>query len=114
MTEAAISSLSDSDCDQGFYLQVEAGRVDHANHAGNLYRTVTDGQGVRGMPWPKRYAERTNAAEETLIVGQTADHEHALAFNGYCGRGSSIIGLCREIDDETAPTMPITNLPPTD
>ena len=36
--------------------------------------------------------------EETLII-VTADHEHAIALNGYCGRGSAITGLCMEINE---------------
>lgn len=35
--------------------------------------------------------------EETLIIS-TADHGHAIAYNGYCGRGSPVTGLCMKID----------------
>ena len=93
MTRAAIAYLQAAGGENGFYLEVEAGRVDHANHAGNLYRTLTDGAA---------FAEAVSVADEltddadTLII-VTADHEHAIAFNGYCGRGSSIVGLCMEI-----------------
>ena len=94
MTAAAIKALSAKGGDNGFFLQVEAGRVDHANHAGNLARTVAD---------QKAFADAVAMADEltddadTLIV-VTADHEHAIAFNGYCGRGSDILGLCMKID----------------
>ena len=27
---------------KGFYLMVEGGRIDHAHHAGNAYRALTD------------------------------------------------------------------------
>ncbi|MBT8476092.1 MAG: alkaline phosphatase [Alphaproteobacteria bacterium] len=94
MTGAAIAALQAKAGDNGFFLQVEAGRVDHANHAGNLARVVRD---------QKAFADAVAMADEmtddadTLIV-VTADHEHALAFNGYCGRGSNILGLCMGID----------------
>lgn len=88
MTEAAIKTLSSNE--QGFYLSIEGGRVDHANHDGNLYRTVSDGKAFADAI--AKAVEMTNA-EDTLII-VTADHEHAIAFNGYCGRGSNILGLC--------------------
>ena len=93
MTAKAIEILGRNE--DGFYLAIEAGRVDHANHAGNLARVVRDGAA---------FAEAVAVADEmtddadTLIV-VTADHEHAIAFNGYCGRGSDILGLCMQIDE---------------
>ncbi|WP_068088820.1 alkaline phosphatase [Polycladidibacter stylochi] len=92
MVEASINALKDNE--NGFFLQVEAGRVDHANHAGNLYRVLTDG--VAFADAVAKAAEMTSA-EDTLII-VTADHEHAIAFNGYCGRGTPIHGLCYDID----------------
>ncbi|AUJ63303.1 alkaline phosphatase [Aestuarium zhoushanense] len=94
MTRTAIDFLSQNE--DGFYLEIEAGRVDHANHAGNFARTAAD-----GMIWTQAVAladEMTND-EDTLII-VTADHEHAIAFNGYCGRGTPIQGLCFQIAKE--------------
>lgn len=93
MTSAAIERLSANE--EGYFLSIEAGRVDHANHDGNLHRVLTDGVA---------FAEAVQTAidmvddSDTLII-VTADHEHAIAFNGYCGRGSDITGLCMGIDD---------------
>lgn len=92
MTEMAIKSLQNNE--NGFFLSIEAGRVDHANHAGNLHRVVTDG--VAFAEAIAKADELTND-EDTLII-VTADHEHAIAFNGYCGRGTPITGLCYGID----------------
>ena len=94
MTEAAVNSLSNDE--DGFFLQVEAGRVDHANHAGNLARVVTDG--VAFAEAVERVSNMVDLSETLVIV--TADHAHALAFNGYCGRGSDILGLCMEINGD--------------
>ncbi len=92
MTEMAIKSLEGND--EGFFLTIEAGRVDHANHDGNLHRVVTDG--IAFTDAIAKADELTND-EDTLII-VTADHEHAIAFNGYCGRGTPITGLCYSID----------------
>ena len=92
MTEAAINYLSGNE--DGYYLVVEAGRVDHANHDGNVYRTLTDG--VAFDDAVAKAMEMTSDQDTLIIV--TADHHHALTFNGYCGRGSPIHGLCHSID----------------
>lgn len=104
MTAAAITALSANE--GGFYLMVEGGRVDHGNHGGVLHRMVSEGA---------QFAEAVAMADamtddgDTLII-VTADHGHALAFNGYCGRGSAITGLCYEIDNFGVKHRPTPNL----
>lgn len=92
MTVAAIKAMEGNE--DGFYLMVEGGRVDHANHAGNANRAFMDG--VAFAEAVARADEMTND-EDTLII-VTADHEHAIAFNGYCGRGTPITGLCMGVN----------------
>lgn len=94
MTVAAIKALEGNE--NGFYLMVEGGRVDHANHAGNANRAFMD-----GVAFAKAVAlaDEMTDDEDTLII-VTADHEHAIAFNGYCGRGTPITGLCMGINAE--------------
>ncbi|MBW4709234.1 alkaline phosphatase [Roseobacter sp. YSTF-M11] len=92
MTSTAIRALQGNE--GGFFLSIEAGRVDHANHDGNLHRVVTDGVAFAEAV---AIADELTSDEDTLIV-VTADHEHAIAFNGYCGRGTPITGLCYGID----------------
>lgn len=93
MTTAAIERLSSDE--DGYYLMVEGGRIDHANHGGNAARMMQDG--VAFADAVAAAVAATDPAETLIIV--TADHEHAIAFNGYCGRGSPIDGLCYEIDE---------------
>lgn len=88
LTEATIKALATNE--QGYFISIEGGRVDHANHAGNLNRALVDGKAFADAV--AKAMELTNP-EDTLII-VTADHEHAISFNGYCGRGSKITGLC--------------------
>ncbi|MEM8771151.1 MAG: alkaline phosphatase [Pseudomonadota bacterium] len=87
MTRKAIAALSRDD--DGFFLLVEAGRIDHAHHAGNAYRALKDTQA---------YAEAVQAArdltssEDTLII-VTADHGHTMTIQGYPKKNADILGL---------------------
>ena len=92
MTQTAIRYLSNNQ--QGYFLLIEGGRVDHANHKGNAYRALVDGAALDAAV--ARAVAMTNPDETLIIV--TADHGHSMAFNGYCGRGSPIVGLCMKID----------------
>ncbi len=87
MTVAAIERLSRRD--EGFFLVVEAGRVDHAHHGGNAYRALTD---TIEFAEAIAAARAMTAVEDTLIIA-TADHGHTMAFQGYPKRGASILGL---------------------
>ncbi|WMT91183.1 alkaline phosphatase [Pelagibacterium sp. H642] len=91
MTSAAIEALQANE--EGFYLMVEPGRVDHASHGGNAHRTFTDGVAFAEA---LRAADEMTDDEDTLII-VTGDHEHAIVFNGYCGRGTPITGLCYDV-----------------
>lgn len=104
MTEIAIKSLSTNQ--DGFFLQIEAGRIDHALHDGNLARAVADGEALAAAV---KMADDMTNDEDTLII-VTADHAHTLAFNGYCGRGSNILGLCMEIDPNGVAAKTTPNL----
>jgi alkaline phosphatase len=90
MTTFAIEKLSQNE--SGFYLMVEGGRIDHAHHANNAYRSLTD---------TIEFARAIQAAvdmvdlDETLIV-VTADHGHVFTINGYPDRGNPILGLVVE------------------
>ena len=63
MVEASIKTLESNE--DGFFLQVEAGRMDHANHAGNLHRVVTDGIAFADAVTKAR---ELSSDEDTLII----------------------------------------------
>lgn len=54
---------------------LQGGRVDHSNHDGNVYRTITDGMAFQEAVY---YAMRHTDPETTLIIstaGEDADDD---------------------------------------
>ncbi len=86
MTETAIRILSQNP--RGFALMVEGGRIDHAHHANNAHRALTET--IELSRAVERALALTNPAETLIVV--TADHSHPLAFSGYAVRGNPILG----------------------
>lgn len=86
MTRAAITRLKNNP--NGFVLLVEGGRIDHANHAGNAYRALSD---TVALSDAVRAAQAMSDPEDTLMI-VTADHSHSLSFVGYPTRGNPILG----------------------
>ncbi len=90
MTEFAVKNLSYQN-EQGFFLLVESGRIDHGHHAGNAYRALTD-----TVEFSNAIAKAVSLVDlkETLII-VTADHSHTMTISGYQARGNPILGLAR-------------------
>jgi alkaline phosphatase len=78
--------------DKGFFLMIEAGRIDHAHHAGNAHRALMET--IRLSDAVKAVQESLSKEEkaETLII-VTADHSHTFTIAGYPTRGNPILGL---------------------
>lgn len=97
MTEFAISALDrPADTEEGFFLMVEAGRIDHGHHAGNAYRALHD---TIALDAAVRAALAATDPQETLIV-VTADHSHTLTISGYPARGNPIFGYVADSHGE--------------
>lgn len=94
MTTKAIDVVSQNK--KGYFLMVEAGRIDQAHHYGNAYRALSDTVELSNAV---RAAVARVDLNETLII-VTADHSHTLAIMGYPARGNNILGLVREIGDD--------------
>ncbi len=86
MTDKALELLSAHQ--QGYFLMVEGGRIDHAHHAGNAYRALTDT--IEFARAVELALQRTDPRDTLIIV--TADHSHTLTISGYPRRGNPILG----------------------
>jgi alkaline phosphatase len=97
MTVKSIEMLSQNET--GFVLMVEAGRIDHAHHAGNAARALAD---TVALSEAVQAAYDAVNPEETLIV-VTADHSHVFSIAGYPVRGNPILGLSGELGADGKP-----------
>ncbi|MTH62716.1 alkaline phosphatase [Paracoccus shanxieyensis] len=96
LAEMAVTSLDVlSKNDKGYVLMIEGGRVDHAHHAGNAARALTDTIAVAKAV--DAVFEKINP-EETLVI-LTADHSHVFSIAGYPKRNNPILGIAGTGDD---------------
>lgn len=88
MTKAAVRFLQPDTEQNGYFLMIESGRIDHAHHAGNaqiaLRETIEFSNAVK-------VALDLVDLNETLII-VTADHSHVMTMSGYPKRGNPILG----------------------
>ncbi len=95
MTEAAIRQLQNNP--RGYLLIVEAGRIDHAHHAGNAYNALSD---TIALSDAVAIADKLSSAEDTLII-VTADHSHVFTLAGYPKRGNPILGKVVSVGEDS-------------
>ena len=97
MTLKAIDILEEDD--DGFFLMVEGGRIDHAHHENNAYNALNE-----TVEFSNAVAAAYNLTnpEETLII-VTADHSHVMTMAGYSTRGNPILGKVFINDDAGNP-----------
>ena len=89
MTRKAISLLEDNR--NGFFLMVEAGKVDHAHHGGSALGAMVQMQGFANAVAAS--LEMTNPTDTLIVV--TGDHGHTLTIQGYPAKGNNILGLAQ-------------------
>ena len=96
MTALAVKQLSAKE--EGYFLLVEAGRIDHAHHFSNAFRALGDTVALSdAVQWAVDNVDLT----DTLIL-VTADHSHTMTISGYPRRGNPILGTV-----ETEPGKPM-------
>ncbi len=95
MTEKALQVLSRND--KGFFLMVEGGRIDHALHGSNAKRALEDTLALdAAIDTALAFMEKKDPGLKNTLVVVTADHDHAIAFNGYSKINNPILGKVRD------------------
>ena len=96
LTQMATTAVRLLEADNdGYFLLVEGGRIDHAHH---------DGKPGWAMLETQEFANAVAAVlemvdlEETLVM-VTADHSHVFTLGGYATRGNPILGLVVKNDE---------------
>merc|ERR1712212_1340722 len=89
MTEKAIQILQKNP--KGYFLFVEGGRIDHAHHGSDAYRSLNDFMGFDDAI--QRAKEMTSESDTLIVV--TADHSHTFNIGGMSYRGNPLFGLSR-------------------
>ncbi len=104
MTTAAIKVLENDE--DGFFLMVESGRIDHAHHAGNAAGALTET--IELSDAVAAAVANTNPDETLILV--TADHSHVMTIGGYPKRGNPILGKVVSVGSDT-PALAADDLP---
>jgi alkaline phosphatase len=86
MTSKSIDILSKNQ--NGYFLMVEGGRIDHALHSTNAMRALADT--IAFDDAIKVALDKVDLTNTLIVV--TADHDHTMAFNGYSHLGNNILG----------------------
>lgn len=94
MTAKTIDILGQNP--NGFFLMVEGGRIDHAHHDGNAYRSLEDVVALDNAI--KAALAKVNLSETLVIV--TADHSHVFTISGYPKRGNPILETVVDVDGQ--------------
>jgi len=98
MTEKALGVLSKND--KGFFLMVEGGRIDHALHGTNAKRALEDTLAFdTAIQTALDFMNKKDPGLKNTLVVVTADHDHAIAFNGYPKIGNPILGKVNSYAD---------------
>jgi alkaline phosphatase len=74
--------------ENGFFLLVEGGRIDHAHHSNYARRSLEE---TREFSRAVKIARSMTDESDTLIV-VTADHSHVFTHNGYPWRSENVLG----------------------
>ncbi len=95
MTSKAIDLLSKNQ--DGYFLMVEGGRIDHALHGTNAKRALQDASAFDDAI--KTALSKVDLSNTLIVV--TADHDHTMTINGYSAKGNNVLDLVKEGSNKT-------------
>lgn len=91
MTVKAIELLSTHT--EGFFLMVEAARIDHAHHENHAAMAIMDTNELdKSVETTLKLLQDKGLLEDTLVI-VAADHSHVVTFSGQSARGTPVLGL---------------------
>jgi alkaline phosphatase len=107
MTRKAVAMLGQRSGNQGFFLMVEGGLIDHALHATRAKRAMQETAAFdAALKAAMEEAQKVDPGLKHTLIVATADHDHTLLINGYSPRSGpttpdkpGVLGLVRSIPD---------------
>ena len=110
MTRKAVSLLGQRSAqggNQGFFLMVEGGLIDHALHATRAKRALQETAAFdAALKAAIDEVQKTDPGLKHTLIVATADHDHTLLINGYSPRSGKttpdnpgVLGLVRSLPD---------------
>ena len=92
MATQAVKFLQHKSAGDGYFVMIEAGRIDQAHHNGKATKALSE-----TLAFDKAVEEvmkLVNTSDTLVIV--TADHAHTLSIGGYTGRFHDITGAVED------------------
>lgn len=109
MTVKALKMLQKEENKDGYFLFVEAARIDTAHHDNWIQKSLEE---TKEFARTIDMVRQMTNEEDTLIV-VSSDHSHSFTYSGYADRGNDILGSAgdSDIDDLPYETLSYANGP---
>jgi len=107
MARKAVALLGQRGKDQGFFLMVEGGLIDHALHGTRAKRALQETVAFdAALKAAIDEVQKVDPGLKHTLIVATADHDHTLLINGYSPRSGpttpdkpGVLGLVRSLPD---------------
>ena len=92
MATQTVKFLQEKFDEAGYFVMIEAGRIDAAHHNGEATKALSE-----TLAFDKAIEEvmKLVSTEDTLVI-VTADHAHTMSIGGYTGRFHDITGVVED------------------